>query len=210
MNQHPVKPIVVAICGASGAIYGIRLLRLLLTLGLAVHTVISEAGYEVLSHEIDYTGKNSTDALLAYIRQTGCQPDPNATLTLYDNHDLFAPSASGSFRHSGMIIAPCSMKTLGAIANGVADCLIARAADVCLKEKKPLVLMVRETPFNLVHIQNMEKAHRAGAIIMPASPGFYHHPQTITDLADAMAGRALDQLGVDHNQVQRWGETVDV
>ncbi len=210
MSQHLDKPIVVAICGASGAIYGIRLLRLLLTQGLPVQTIISEAGYEVLAHEVDYTGKNSVDTLLAYLRQTGCRPGPNAPLTLFDNHDLFAPFASGSFRHSGMIIAPCSMKTLGAIANGLADCLIARAADVCLKEKKPLVLMVRETPLNLIHIKNMEKAHRAGATIMPASPGFYHKPQSLNDLADAMAGRALDQLGIDHNHVKRWGETVDV
>ena len=210
MSQHPVKPIIVAICGASGAIYGIRLLRLLLSQGLTIQTIISEAGYAVLSHEVDYTGKNNVDALWAYLRQTGCRSRYDALLTLFDNHDLFAPFASGSFRHSGMIIAPCSMKTLGAIANGLADCLIARAADVCLKEKKPLVLMVRETPLNLIHIKNMEKAHLAGATIMPASPGFYHKPQSLNDLADAMAGRALDQLGIDHNRVKRWGETVDV
>ena len=210
MSQQSVKSVIVAICGASGAVYGVRLLRLLLNQGLPLQVVISEAGHQVLAHEVDYTAGNNVDGLLTYLDRMGGQSSSDASLKLYDNHDLFAPFASGSFRHSGMIVAPCSMKTLGAIANGLADCLIARAADVCLKEKKPLVLMVRETPYNLIHLKNMEKAHQAGAVIMPASPGFYHQPQTINDLADAMAGRALDQLGMEHNQVKRWGETVDV
>jgi len=210
MSQQSAKPIIVAICGASGAVYGMRLLRLLLIQGIPQQVVISEAGYQVLAHEVGYTAGDDRDALLAYLGRMEGRPGPGAALELFDNRDLFAPCASGSFRHRGMIIAPCSMKTLGAIANGLADGLIARAADVCLKEKKPLVLMVRETPLNLIHIKNMEKAHQAGAVIMPASPGFYHNPQTIMDLADAMTGRALDQLGIAHNHVNRWGETVDV
>ncbi|GBC63911.1 aromatic acid decarboxylase [Desulfonema ishimotonii] len=196
------KKIVVAICGASGSIYGIRLLKALLNMPTEVFLSVSAAGKKVMVHETAYTGGSPE----AFLKSEGIVPHPEARLRVYEPDDLFAPPASGSFRHHGMIIAPCSMKTLGAIAAGIADDLIHRAADVCLKERRPLVLLTRETPLSLIHLENMQKAVRAGATIMPPCPGFYTRPRTLADIVDGTVTRALDQLGIETDLIRRWGD----
>jgi 4-hydroxy-3-polyprenylbenzoate decarboxylase len=180
--------IIIGITGASGAVYGLRLLRVLKELGHEVHCTVSEYGWKVLAHEC------SADE--ADIR-------PLVT-ALYPVEDITAPIASGSFRADAMCVAPCSMRTLGAVANGLAGNLLCRAADVMLKERKNLVLVVRETPLNPIHLENMLKLSRIGAGIVPASPGFYHLPKTVNDLVDIMAGRILDNLGIENNLFTRW------
>ncbi|MCD4804660.1 MAG: UbiX family flavin prenyltransferase, partial [Desulfobacterales bacterium] len=167
------KKIVVAICGASGSIYGIRLLKALLKNPVKIYLIISSAGYKVLEHETGYSGESFS----SFLKDKGITFNKNAYLYTHDQDDFFAPPASGSFRNDGMVIAPCSMKTLGAIAAGIADNLIHRAADVNLKEKRPLILLPRETPLNIIHLKNMYVAAKAGATIMPPSPSFYSNPQ---------------------------------
>lgn len=194
--------IVVAICGASGSIYGVRMLTALLALPFEVHSVISEAGGQVLTHETGYSGGD----LKAWLQSREATIHPDARLIQHEPDNLFAPPASGSFRYRGMVVAPCSMKTLAVIASGVANDLISRSADVCLKEKRPLVLITRETPLSLIHIDNMARAARAGAVIMPPCPGFYNRPETITDIVDGTVARALDQLGIDNQLTKRWGD----
>ncbi|WP_440945826.1 UbiX family flavin prenyltransferase [Methanosarcina sp. T3] len=180
--------IIVGISGASGVQYGIRLLEVLAQKGIKTHLVLTEAAKQILEIETDYLP---------------LEVEKLATWS-YSQKDFSAPIASGSYKTAGMVIAPCSMKTLGAIANGVSDTLITRAADVCLKEERKLVLMTRETPLNLIHIENMLKAKQAGASILPACPGFYSRPETLDDLIDTMAGRALDLLGIQNDIYQRW------
>ncbi|MDO8727254.1 MAG: UbiX family flavin prenyltransferase [Candidatus Methanoperedens sp.] len=183
--------IIVAISGASGVQYGIRLLETLKgTKGIKTHLVMSDSAKQLIEIETNYS-VNDVEKLADHV---------------YRDDDFTAPVASGSHRSKGMVVAPCSMKTLASIAVGMSDTLISRAADVCLKEKRPLVLMVRETPLNMIHIENMGRASRAGAIILPASPAFYPKPTSIDDLIDFMAGRALDLLGVEHNLYKRWRE----
>jgi 4-hydroxy-3-polyprenylbenzoate decarboxylase len=196
------KKIIVAICGASGVIYGIRLLKALLERPVNVKLIISKAGEEVLKHETDYNG---TD-FKSFLNKEGIEPHPEAKLECYQPNDLFAPPASGSFRHNGMVIAPCSMKTLGMISSGIADNLIHRAADVCLKEKRPLILIPRETPLDLIHLENMHRAALAGATIMPPSPSFYFQPKTINELVDTVIARVLDHIGIRQSIVKQWGE----
>ena len=188
-------------CGASGSIYGIRLLKALLETPVDVRLIISRAGEAVLRHETDYTG-SITDLLKA----KGAALHPDSRLKQYEPDNLFASPASGSFRHSGMVIAPCSMKTLGSIAAGIAGNLIHRAADVCLKEKRPLILVPRETPLSLIHLKNMQQAAEAGALILPAVPSFYSRPQTIHDLVDSVVARILDHLDIEQQLVPQWGE----
>jgi len=195
------KKIVVAICGASGVIYGIRILKALLEKPVEVYLSVSNAGWQVLMHETAYKGEDFGE----FLRGQDSIFHADARLKYYEPDDLFAPPASGSFLHQGMIIAPCSMKTLGAIASGISDGLIHRAADVCLKEKRPLILLTRETPLNLIHIENMHKAAMAGATIMPPCPSFYTKPETILDMVDATAARVLDQLHI-HMAMKRWGD----
>lgn len=183
--------IIVAISGASGVQYGIRLLEALKKMkGVKTHLVMSDSAKKLIEIETDYSVKD-IEKLADHV---------------YGDDDFTAPIASGSHRSKGMIVAPCSMKTLSSIAVGMSDTLISRAADVCLKEKRPLVLMVRETPLNLIHIENMERAARAGASILPASPAFYPKPESIDDIIDFMAGRALDLLGIEHTLYKRWRE----
>jgi 4-hydroxy-3-polyprenylbenzoate decarboxylase len=182
------KRIILAITGASGDIYGLRALEILRKLGSEVHLVISPYGARVLDEE---TGK--TPAELDSLATCRYQPD-----------DLAAPIASGSYPVDGMLIVPCSVKTLSGVANSYADNLIQRAADVCLKEGRPLLLAVRETPLHSGHLHLMAQASRAGAIIFPPVPTFYNHPQTIDDLVDATVGRMLARLGIDNNAFQQW------
>lgn len=196
------KKFIVAITGASGSIYGFHLVSALMKYPVELFVLMSESGRQVAVHETDYT----SDSLVGYLEQSGGVFHREATLTEIDPSDFFAPVASGSFQHNGMVIAPCSMNTLAAISSGITDNLIHRAADVCLKEKRPLILLPRETPFSLIHLKNMTRAADAGAIIMPPSPGFYTRPETIEDLVDSIVARVLDHLNVDHDLSVRWGD----
>jgi 4-hydroxy-3-polyprenylbenzoate decarboxylase len=194
--------IVVGICGASGSIYGIRLLKALLEQPWEVHLIISEAGKIVMAHELGFKDNSSFEQ---FLEREDVRFHEDARLIRHAPDDLLADSASGSFKHQGMVIAPCSMKTLAAVASGYATNLMERTADVCLKEKRPLVLVPRETPLNKIHLKNMIKAHNAGAIIMPPSPGFYFRPEAIDDLVDFIVARILDQLNIEHHLIGEWG-----
>lgn len=200
MSYKPKKRIVVAICGASGVIYGIRLLKALLNTPTDVHLIISEMGRQVLIHEMGYNG----EPIPEFLNNQGIIIDNDSKLVVYDNHSFFASPASGSFKHHGMAIVPCSMKTLGAIVSGVSDTLIHRSADVTLKERRPLILVTRETPLNSIHLRNMYNASLAGATILPPCPGFYFHPKTVYELVDSIVGRILDHLDIPHELTQEW------
>ena len=180
--------LIVAITGSSGVIYGARLLEACRKLGIETDLIISNAAEILLELEL---GRKAEE--LQKLATRSYAPD-----------DLTAPIASGSYRVDGMVIAPCSMKTLGAIASGVASDLISRAADVTLKQGRPLVLVPRETPLNLIHLENMVKLKRAGATIIPAAPAFYHKPEKISDLIDFIVGRILETFGVEHGLYRRW------
>lgn len=182
--------IILAITGASGAIYGLRALEMLKALNIEVHLVISPLGARVLQEE---TGRQPVD--LEQLASRSYQPD-----------DLGAPIASGSYPMDGMLIIPCSIKTLSGVANSYADNLVQRAADVCLKERRPLLLAVRETPLHSGHLDLMAKATRSGAIIFPPVPTFYSHPETIDDLVKATVGRMLARIGIQNDAYQPWGE----
>ncbi len=181
-------PLIVAITGATGVVYGIEVLKALKRLGCPRHLVISEAALRALAIETDHAA-DDVRALADAV---------------HSNRDMAAPVSSGSFRTRGMIVAPCTVKTLSAIAHSYADTLVARAADVTLKERRPLVLMVRETPLHKGHLELMVRAADLGAVIMPPVPAFYHRPRTIDDLVRQSVGRALDLLGLDHDLVRRW------
>ena len=193
------KKIVIAICGASGSIYATRLLQALLVQPVQVHLIISDAGAQVMAQELDLL---PTGLLEKIKKEVAFHPD--ATLELFDVHTFFAPPASGSFLHDGMVVVPCSMKTLACIASGIADNLILRCADVCLKEKRRLIIVPRETPLNTIHLNNMLQAATAGAVLLPAMPSFYSDPQTIEDVVDTVVARILDHLTIPHELVPRW------
>ena len=180
--------VIVGITGASGAVYGVALLRALRDLGHEAHCTVSEYGWKVLEHECGL-GEKDIRPLVA---------------TLYPVADITAPIASGSFRADVMCVAPCSMRTLGAIASGMAGNLLCRAADVMLKERKNLVLAVRESPLSPVHLENMLALARIGVGIVPACPGFYHRPKSIDDLVAMMTGRILDSMGIENTLFPRW------
>lgn len=198
MKPHPY---IVAISGASGSIYGIRLIKALLELNKQVLVILSHSGLEVLSHEMGY--KKNSD-FKAFLISCGVQMNSQAQLEIFYEDQMASATASGSFVHSGMVVVPCSMKTLSAISSGFADNLLTRSADVCLKERRPLILVPRETPFNLIHLENMTRAHQAGAVILPPSPSFYAFPKTIEDLVDTVVARILDHLNVSHDLLPRW------
>jgi 4-hydroxy-3-polyprenylbenzoate decarboxylase len=178
----------VSIGGASGSIYGVKLLQELNKMEHEIHLVVTESAKKILQHETTYT-YNIVKA----------QAD-----VVYDNNDLFAGPASGSFNLDGMIVIPCSMKTLSAIAHGFGDTLTSRAATCCLKEGKKLILVLRETPLALSGITNMLMAKENGAIILPAMPAFYHKPKKIEDLVDFIVGKVFDQLSLQHTLFKRW------
>jgi len=199
-----IREIVLAISGASGSIYGLRALEVLLSLGLRVHLLISETAYQVIKLELALDLSSGKDALLAYLKDKRVDFD-SKQLQLWNTHNLAASCSSGSHLTAGMLIAPCSAGTLGRIASGVSGDLIARSADVCLKEKRRLVLMLRETPLNDIQLENMLKVSRSGGVILPASPAFYHQPESIDDLIDFVLGKALDSLKIEHALFRRWG-----
>ena len=182
--------IVLAISGATGAIYGIKLLEELNAAGVETQLIVSDSAQKTIEMETDYS--------LDDIGKMASQQFPNS--------DISAPPASGSFLHHGMVIAPCSMKTLSAIASGYANNLINRAADVTIKEKRKLVLLVRETPLSPIHLENMLKLARLGVVIMPPVPSFYNLPNTIEDMIKQLTGRIFDQLGIENSLVKRWRE----
>lgn len=188
--ERDMMRIVVGISGASGAIYGLRLLEELKQLGVESHLVISEWASNILTDESGYTLEKAKE--LASV--------------VYDAHDMGAAISSGSFLHNGMVIAPCSMKTLAAIHSGFHDTLLARAADVTLKEGRKLVLAVRETPLNAVHLRNMYELALMGVCIMPPVPSFYNQPRSIDDVINQSVGRLLDQFGLCSGLVRRWQE----
>jgi len=187
-------PLTFGITGASGAPYAVRLLRALCEAGTPVRLIVSGYGWRLLEEEAGIAG---VDALRA---ATGDW----SRVELYDALDRGATPASGSAPSRGMVVCPCSMGTLASIAAGTSRNLVERAADVALKERRPLVLVPRETPLSLVHLENMTRLTRAGATILPAAPGFYHRPQSVDDLVDFVAARILDHLGVEHALGGRW------
>ena len=190
-------PIVVGITGASGAPYAVRLLQQLVGAHRPVSLIVSKYGMRLLETE---SGISSTDELRNAVGKDGW----DSCVETFSNEDRGAPPASGSALTAGMIVCPCSMGTLSAIAVGASRSLIERAADVTLKERRKLVLVPRETPLSAIHLGNMLRLTRAGAVVMPASPGFYHRPQKISDLVDFVVARMLDQLGVEQTLVKRW------
>jgi 4-hydroxy-3-polyprenylbenzoate decarboxylase len=180
--------LVVGVSGASGVVYGIRTLEVLKELGVETHLVLTAAACETIRLEAK---RNLADVEKLATRS-------------YEIGDIAASLSSGSFQTDGMVIIPCSTKTLGGIASGYSDNLLLRAAEVTMKERRPLVLVVRETPLTLIDIENMAKVTRAGAIVMPAIPAFYHQPQTIDDLVNQLVGKVLDVLRVKHDLYKRW------
>ena len=181
--------IIIAITGASGAIYGIRLLEILSDRqDIETYLVISPPAEEIIKVETDYDP--------SYVKSLATR--------YFDSNDLTAPIASGSFLFDAMVIIPCSMKTLSAIAHGYSSNLITRAAEVTLKEKRKLILVPRETPLSAIHLENMLKLAKIGVVILPACPGFYHLPKKITDLIDFIVGKVLDQLDIEHDLYKRW------
>jgi flavin prenyltransferase len=192
------RPIVVAITGASGAPYAVRLLEALVAAERPTQLILSAHGLRLLSTEMDI---GSADRLRERVGAAGW----DRFVTPFDDADRGAAPASGSARNDGMVICPCSMGTLSAIAAGSSRSLVERAADVALKERRRLVLVPRETPLSAIHLENMLRVTRAGAVVMPASPGFYHRPARIEDLVDFVVARVLDHLDVPHHVAPRWG-----
>lgn len=200
------KTICLALTGASGMPYGLRLLDCLLAAGCRVQLLYSQAAQVVARQEMDLElPSRPADARNTLLARLPSAVNPE-NLQIYGREEWFAPVASGSNPPDAMVICPCSMGTLAAIAQGLADNLIERAADVVLKEGRKLVLVPRETPFSVIHLENMLRLARAGACIVPPSPGFYNHPQTVADIVDFVVARVLDQVGVPHTLMQRWGE----
>ena len=182
--------LVVAITGASGVIYGKRMLEVLRREDVETHLIISKAGEKVIEHEL-VTSKSNLKKLANYV---------------YDMDDWSAPIVSGSFKADGMVIIPCSMKTLAGIAHGYSDNIILRAADVTLKEKRKLIIVPRETPLSVIHLRNMVELAEQNGIIVPAMPAYYHKPKGIDDLVSFVVGKVLDFLGIKHNLVKGWSK----
>ena len=202
----PPRRLVVAITGASGAVYAHRLIQLVVSAGIETHLVVSPLGQRLLHDELGLEGLTPSGlASLAGLADNSDKPD---NLILHNFRDVGASIASGSFKHDGMIVVPCSSKSLGSIASGIGQNLVHRAAHVTLKERRKLVLVHREMPLSLIDIRNMQAVTEAGAIVCPAQPGFYMLPQSIEDLVDFVVGRVLDLVDVEHDLKIRWSEKV--
>ncbi len=220
MNSSHDKPIVLAITGASGAVYAVRLLQELACRGIEVHLVISPSGEAVVAQELklhDCNSDSGVDALLQYTwpgESAVWQSLSDSQLSRYrqnivrhDYRNFMTPIASGSFQTRGMVICPCSGSTLSGIVHASSSNLIHRAAEVHFKERRPLILVPRETPMSTFQLENLHRASIAGAVVLPAMPGWYHGVHSIVDLIDFVVARILDHLGIEHQLTQRWGET---
>lgn len=197
---------VLAVTGASGSAYAIRLLDALLSAQRRVHLVFSAAGLQVLKHELGLS-VNAARFEVSQLLPKRTSAADNELVTLHDVRDYSAGIASGSFRTDGMVICPCSMGTLSSVAHGLSTNLIQRAADVHLKERRKLIVVPRETPLGSIQLENMKRLSDAGAVILPAMPGFYHNPQSLDDMVDFVVARICDQLDVPHDLGRRWGDT---
>lgn len=207
-SQPWTKTITVAFTGASGARYGLRLIECLIKAEVRVYLLVSQAGQVVLRMETGIEAPSRpTEAEAFFSDRFGAQP---GQLQVFGRQEWTAPVASGSNPAQAMVICPCTTGTLGRIAAGLSDSLIERAADVALKERRKLILVVRETPFSTIHLENMLRLAHAGAVIMPANPGFYDNPQSVDDLVDFMVARLLDHLDVPHDLMRRWGVPVQL
>ncbi|HOP62810.1 MAG TPA: UbiX family flavin prenyltransferase [Spirochaetota bacterium] len=192
-----MKRIIAGVTGASGSVYAAGFIRHAARLGVDLRLVASDMGASVFRHE---TGITVSD----FVKGVRASGDCKGEITLYDNSDIFADIASGSVRADGMVIVPCSMKTLGCVANSISGTLLERTADVCLKERRKLILTVRETPLSLIHLRNMTLVTEAGGVVLPAAPGFYHSPEKIDDLVDFITGKIFDQLNIEHGLDTAW------
>ncbi len=197
--------LVVALTGASGAPYGVRLLEILLRAGRTIHLSLSPAAVQVLEQELDRRVQLGHFDLRDLLGELANLAAPGQ-LHYHDFRDFRAGIASGSFLTAGMVICPCSMGTIAAIAHGLSQNLIQRAADVHLKERRKLILVPRETPLGVVQLRNLAACAEAGAVVLPAMPAFYTRPQSVPDMVDFVVGRICDQLGVEHTLLRRWGE----
>jgi 4-hydroxy-3-polyprenylbenzoate decarboxylase len=198
------KTISLAITGASGAQYGIRLLEVLLAQGHRVYLMVSKAAHIVIATETEHKFPGQAAQLENYLKNK--YQAQEGQLRVFGKEDWMSPVASGSGAPSQMVVCPCSTGSLSAIATGASNNLIERAADVALKERRQLILVLREAPFSEIHLEHMLKLTRMGAVIIPASPGFYHQPKTIDDLIDFVVARILNQLGIEQNLLSKWGE----
>jgi 4-hydroxy-3-polyprenylbenzoate decarboxylase len=206
MNE-PTAPrtITLALTGASGMPYGMRLLQSLLEAGTQVYLLYSQAAQIVAHQELGLAfPTRAREAAVFFSERFGAR---EGQLRAFGREEWFAPVASGSNPADAMVICPCTMGTLAAVAGGLADNLIERAADVMLKERRPLILVPRETPLSAIHLENMLRLTHAGAVILPANPGFYHHPASVQELVDFVVARVLDQLHIAHRLMPRWGES---
>ncbi len=204
-GQPGRQRITLAITGASGAQYGLRLLEVLLSGGHQVYLMVSKAAHVVIATETDLKLPGQAAQLEAFLSDY-YQAAPGQ-LRVYGKEDWMAPPASGSGAPSSMVVCPCSTGTLSAIACGASNNLIERAADVALKERRKLILVPREAPYSSIHLEHMLKLSQMGAVILPASPGFYHRPQTIDDMVDFIVARILNQLGIEQQLLPRWGQS---
>lgn len=203
-TAHPIQTITLAFTGASGMPYGMRLLECLLQADKTVWLLYSQAAQVVAQQEMALTLPASPSACRQLLLERF--QVPSSSLHVFGKDEWFAPPASGTNPADAMVICPASMGVVAAVAHGTSDHLIERAADVALKERRPLIIVPRETPFSSLHLQNLLKLSEIGAIILPPAPGFYHHPQTMDDLIDFVVARILDQLRIPHNLMKKWGE----
>ncbi|KZE77236.1 UbiX family flavin prenyltransferase [Paenibacillus elgii] len=195
------RPWVIGITGASGAAYGVRLCRFLLSAGEDVHLIVTDAGWRVLKEELGWDASKRQES----VRQHFESDNWPGKLEYVPVQDIGAKTASGSFRTQGMVVVPCSMGTLSGIANGASDNLLERTADVMLKEGRKLIVVPRETPLHAIHLENMLKLARLGVRILPAMPAFYQGPQTLDDMIDFIVGKILDCMEIEHQLYKRWG-----
>jgi len=204
MTEEKQTPVILALTGASGVQYALRLMECLLESGTPVYLMVSKAAQIVLSMETELKVPAKSAEMARFF--TELYKAKKGQLEVFSQEQWTAPIASGSHKALSMVVCPCTTGTLASIANGNSDNLLERAADVMLKEKRQLIMVVRETPFSQIHLENMLRLSQAGATIMPANPGFYHKPESLDDIIDFMVARILDHLKVQHSLLERWGE----